>query len=208
MCTFNGMKIGTVKPWQENFTEEYNDDGRLTLLSKETYRHEEEGLAFDYRYVIQAVDMCRAAAESGTIYIDLYLVPEPKDWCEDSLKKAAVTYGWEKEPREEILKQMRPQDGIENGYGVLVGRDEVGYDPEEHDEGFYDVLENEDALKTINAAASAVQFYDNTRGFVLDKFQNRIGTTGWDTLNECLNGKDKIQAGLERIKELQSKGGE
>ena len=61
-------------------------------------------------------------------------------------------------------------------------------------------LENKDVLEKVNAAASAVAFYDGTRGFALDRYQNRIGSTGWDTLNECLHGKDKIKAGLERLK--------
>lgn len=198
MCTFAGMKIGTVSPWQDSFTEEYNDDGQLTLLSKETYRHEEEGLAFDYRYVITATDLKRVSGEGNVVQILLYLVPEPKDWHESSLMNAARTYGWEKEPREVILEQMRPQDAIENGFAVLFGQDSVEYDPNE--EGFYDVLDNAEAVEKLNAVASALQFYDNTRGFALDRPQNRIGTTGWDTLNECLNGKDKIQAGLDRMK--------
>lgn len=202
MYTFDNIEIGTVVPWQERFTEEYNDDGQLTLLSKETYHHEEEGLVFDYRYAITAVDMRRAAGEGNVICVQLYLVPEPKDWYESSLKSAAVAYGWEKESRESILEQMRPQDAIESGYAVLFGRDQIEYDSEVHDEGFYDILENEDALKKINATASAVEFYDGTRGFALDKFQNRIGSTGWDVLNECLYGKDMVQAGLDRMRKM------
>lgn len=201
MCAFSGIEIGTVIPWQEHFVQEYNDDGELKLLSKQTYRHEEEGLTFDYRYVITATDLRRTSGEGSDIYIELYLTPEPKDWCEASLISAATAYGWEKEPKEEILQKMRPQDAIENGYAVLFGRDSVKYDPEVYDEGFYDVLGNEDVVKKINAAASLVQFYDYTRGFGLDKYQNRIGSTGWDTLDECLNGKDKIQAALNRMKD-------
>lgn len=199
MYTFNGMEIGTVKPWQENFTQEYNDDGQLTLLSKETYRHEDEGLDFGYRYVVTALDMRRAAGEGNVVWVQLYLVPEPGSWCEESLRKAATAYGWEKEPVASILEKMWPQDAIENGYGVLFGRDHVEYDPQAHDEGFYDVLDNRDVKNMVDAAASAVGLYDNTRGFSLDKFQNRIGSTGWDVLNECLHGRDMIRAGLERL---------
>lgn len=227
MYKFNGMKIGTVTSWREHFTEEYNDDGQLTLLSKETYHHtetesevvlgqhtllpkkkdhdeSEDELAFDYRYVITATDLRRVSGEGNTIYVQLYLTPEPKDWHESSLTSASTTYGWEKETKEYILEHMRPQDAIENGYGVLFGRDSVEYDPDIYDEGFYDILDNKDATKMIDAAASAVQFYNGTRGFVIDKFQNRIGTTGWDTLHECLNGKDKIKATLDRL-EAQNK---
>ena len=200
MCTFNEIKIGTVTPWEDDFTEEYNDDGQLTLLSKKTFHHEEPGLDFDYRYTITAVDMQRAAGEGSTVWIQLYLVPEPKDWCRESLLKASVAYGLEKEPEDKILEAMRPQDGIENGYGVLFGRDCVDYGPDNEGEGLYDVLENKDVKDKVNAAASAVAFYDNTRGFALDKYQNRIGSTGWDVLTECLRGKDKIQAGLERLR--------
>lgn len=200
MHTFDGMEIGTVTSWEDSFTEEYNDDGQLTLLSKKTFHHEEPELDFNYRYVITAVDMCRAAGEGSIVWIQLYLVPEPKDWCRESLLKAAASYGLEKEPEDRIREAMKPQDAIENGYGVLFGRDSVDYGPDNDGEGLYDVLENKDVLKKVNAAASAVAFYDGTRGFALDRCQNRIGSTGWDTLNECLHGKDKIQAGLERLK--------
>lgn len=200
MYSFDNIKTGTTTPWQEQFIEEYNDDGQLTLLSKETFHHEEPDLTFDYRYAITAIDMRAAVGEGDTICIQLYLVPEPKDWCEASLRKAAVSYGWEKESRESILQQMRPQDAIENGYGVLVGRDIVAYDTSVYEDGFYDILDNGNAVEKINAAASIVAFYDATRGFVLDSFQNRVGTTGWDVLNECLHGKDMIQAGLDRLR--------
>ena len=69
MCTFDGMEIGTVAPWEDNFTEEYNDDGQLTLLSKAVFHHKEPGLDFDYRYIITAVDMCRAAGEGSIVWI-------------------------------------------------------------------------------------------------------------------------------------------
>lgn len=200
MYSFNNIETGTTTPWQEQFTEEYNDDGQLTLLSKEMFHHEETDLVFDYRYVITALDMYAAVGESDAICIQLYLVPEPKDWCEASLRKAATSYGWENETRESILEQMRPQDAIENGYAVLVGRDTVTYDPAVYDEGFYNVLDNKEAAGKINAAASIVTFYDATRGFILDKFQNRIGSTGWDVLEDCLHGKDMIQAGLDRMR--------
>lgn len=199
MHSFDNIKTGTTTPWQEQFTEEYNDDGQLTLLSKEMFHHEEPGLIFDYRYVITALDMQAAVGEGNTIGIELYLVPEPKDWCEASLRKAAVSYGWEKESRESILQRMRPQDAIENGYAVLVGRDTVTYDPAVYEDGFYNVLDNKDVAEKINTAASIVAFYDATRGFVLDSFQNRVGTTGWDVLEDCLHGKDMIQTGLNRL---------
>ena len=44
MHTFDGMEIGTVTSWEDNFTEEYNDDGQLTLLSKKAFHHEEPEL--------------------------------------------------------------------------------------------------------------------------------------------------------------------
>lgn len=65
MHTFDGMEIGTVTSWEDSFTEEYNDDGQLTLLSKKAFHHEEPELDFNYRYVITAVDMCRAAGKAA-----------------------------------------------------------------------------------------------------------------------------------------------
>lgn len=199
MCTFNGMGIGTVKPWKDNFTEEYNDDGELVLVSKAAGRHEEEGLAFGYRFVITAHDIRGRGKDNGVICICMYMALDPKDWCEKALREAAALYGWEKEDRASILEKMRPEDAVKAGNAVLFGKDSVEYSLDECEDGFYDVLENREAAEKIDAAASAAGFYENASGFFLDKYQNRIGSTGWDTLNEVLHGKDRIRAALERV---------
>lgn len=50
-------------------------------------------------------------------------------------------------------------------------------------------------------AASVVDNMNFMRGFYLDKAQNRIGTTGWDILNDLVgNGKSFIMAALDRMK--------
>jgi hypothetical protein len=38
------------------------------------------------------------------------------------------------------------------------------------------------------------------RGFYLDRPWNMLGTNGWDTLRECIDGSDAILATLDRYK--------
>ena len=59
--SFAGWRPGNpdqIIPWKEKFDEEYSDGGQLTLLSKEIYQAEadEDMPAFEYRYIIKAMD--------------------------------------------------------------------------------------------------------------------------------------------------------
>ena len=56
---------------------------------------------------------------------------------------------------------------------------------------------NED---TIDAIANAMPTMDRLRGFYLDKIQNLIGNSGWDYLNEYINGIDATKVALDRYK--------
>ena len=43
-----------------------------------------------------------------------------------------------------------------------------------------------------------IPFLDNTRGFCLDRYVNRIGSTGWDIIFNCIKGESFIQRALKR----------
>lgn len=52
----------------------------------------------------------------------------------------------------------------------------------------------------LNDIATVVDTIDAMRGFYLDKAWNRMGTTGWDSLHEMVEGKDAIFATINRYK--------
>lgn len=89
--SFAGWRPGNpdqIIPWKEKFDEEYSDGGQLTLLSKEIYQAEadEDMPAFEYRYIIKAMDLQAFGSDQKTICIRLYICPLPQYWKPEVLK--------------------------------------------------------------------------------------------------------------------------
>ena len=102
--------------------------------------------------------------------------------------------------KRKALQDMVGEDGepnlidlIDEGSYVQFGFEAVKVDP---DKG-YDAVMN----PKYDEAASVVDNMNFMRGFYLDKAWNRIGSTGWDILNDLVgNGKSFITAALDRMK--------
>lgn len=148
------------------FNEIYFEDDNAFFESKETFTHEEDGLTFNYKYAIEAV-WCE-----GKIYYGLYLVP-----CADSLNKdkrssVADCCGVNED-------EITINDISSYGCNVCMGTE---------------VVDNEDIEDTyLDKIASVYEVIDSLRGFYLDKYVNRIGNTGWDMLDDFINGNDFIK---------------
>ena len=52
----------------------------------------------------------------------------------------------------------------------------------------------------VDCIANVVDFIDNMRGFYLDRYQNRLGSTGWDYLYDFVKDVDCFKAALDRFK--------
>lgn len=52
----------------------------------------------------------------------------------------------------------------------------------------------------INSAIAIHRCVEGLIGFDLDKYQNRIGNTGWDYLESYCNGKDLVKLAMKRFK--------
>ncbi len=107
---------------------------------------------------------------------ELQLIPKVKHFGKKFIKRELEDAELKKFPD---LSQV---DVIEHGFGVRMGEQVLG--------------SNVDKIKTeladqSEAAAGLIGFY-------LDRAWNQIGTTGWDSLNEILNGKSAIQETLRR----------
>lgn len=194
-----------LKDWEQAFDVEYNDDGELILASKETFKHDEpeSNLVFEYKYCIDVMDIYSRTGDSScnNIVMNMYLIPLAKYWNDKAIESVKRMNGWDDYSDEQCMNEICMSDAIQNGSCILMEQDSVSYDVEENDEGFYDVLDNADVVEKLNVAATIFEASDHLRGFKLDCYQNRIGSTGWDKLEEILNGKDAIQAALERYKE-------
>jgi aspartate aminotransferase-like enzyme len=53
--------------------------------------------------------------------------------------------------------------------------------------------------EAIEAMKNEVLPISGLIGFYMDKCWNRIGTTGWDTLNELVSNVDQFKASMDRV---------
>lgn len=163
-------------------------DGEVIYESKQTYEHREEGLNFDYKFVIRAENAYELTGEpedENVWHMEMHLVPTIDSLLPKKQKalQDMVGEGWE----------PNLIDLIDEGSYVQFGFEAVKVDP---DKG-YDAVMN----PKYDDAASVIDNMNAMRGFYLDKPWNMIGSTGWDILNELVgNGKSFITAALDRMK--------
>ena len=190
MKSFGGWEPSQIIDWKEKFEIEYDDDGQLTLVSKETFKHEDDDIPdFEYKYAIRCWDLYRFGSDEHTISIELFMVVLPQYWCKKKQEELAKQYDYIN------FDKIWFEDLIE--YGVRVGDEYVNYN---EDEDYYHILDNTEVVKVINICASVFHAIDKMRGFVLDRVWNMLGTTGWDVLREVLEDKDMILASIDRYK--------
>ena len=177
----------------DNVENNYNDGEHWLLWSKDTYKCYLDEKPVEFKLVVEAADLyglCGDKSCKGKVEVELYLVPLAKCCTEATLKKANCDEG---RPTDE-------QDLFDYGCTVLMGRESLegmkGDDP----------LETETVKHTVHSAVAVMSCFGNLCGFYLDRYQNRIGSTGWDYLEEwCGDGTDYCQAALNRWKAEQNK---
>lgn len=172
MYSIFGISVSALANANDMFDAISVDEEEVVYESKKTYAHEEEGLTFDYKYLIRGV-WC-----DGSIYYGLYLVPLANSLHKDKRASVACFCGLEE-------SEITPYDIFSYGCAVLMGTENVNSD----------VIED----VYINEIATITGSIDRLRGFYLDKYQNRIGSTGWDYLEDYINGEDAVQKALNRV---------
>lgn len=202
--SFAGWRPGSpeyIIPWKEKFDEEYNDGGQLTLLSKEIYQAEadKDMPAFEYRYLIKAMDLQAFCSDQKTICFRLYLCPLRKYW------KSEVLKGLSEDNNEDWFFE----DAVDSGILPYIGEEYLDYTdddvlPDENGNKWYDyfyhITDWAKANELFNIIATVLDPMDSTRGHGLDQVWNQLGNNGWDLLKHILNGKDWLNAALERSK--------
>lgn len=162
---------------EEHFEERYNDAGYLFLLGKKEFQHEEEGLNFKYRYAIRVLDLEELSGEEGApINIGLWLIPSPESLCEEIRESMISTIG------DEDIDYF---DVAEYGISVRMA-DEYLEGIKEDKYNLYDIEAIRERIEAITATYESV---NSLRGFYLDRIWNRMGVTGWDTLNNAINNE-------------------
>ena len=171
----------------------YNDGERWLLWSKDTYKCYLDETEVEFKLVVQADDLyglCGDKSCKGKVEVELFLVPLAKCCNEAILKKAN---DGDDRPTDE-------QDLFDYGCRVLMGR--VSLEGIEGD----DPLETDTVKHTVHSAVAVMSCFGGLCGFYLDRYQNRIGSTGWDYLEEwCGDGSDACKAALHRWEAEQNK---
>lgn len=201
--SFAGWRPGNpdqIIPWREKFDEEYSDGGQLTLLSKEIYQAEadEDMPAFEYRYIIKAMDLQAFGSDQKTICFRLYMCPLHKYWESESLKGLS----------EDNNKDWFFEDAADSGILPYIGEEYLDYSdddvsPDENGNKWYDyfyhITDWSKANEMLNIITTVLYPMDSTRGHGLDQAWNQLGNTGWDLLEYILNGKNCVDAALSRL---------
>lgn len=176
---------------EDTFKGVRDNDGEVIYESKQTYEHRDEGLNFDYKYVIRAENAYELTGDSDAEnkwYLELMLVPTIGSLLPNQQEELKARCGEDYEPD--------MTDLVDDGSYVQMGFEEVFVDPAQ---GFDAIMPQK-----IAEVASVVESINSMRGFYLDRAYNRIGSTGWDILNNLVgDGKSFITAALDRYKEEQ-----
>ena len=173
--------------YEDKFDILYNDNKEILLITKKIYSEEEDGdlPAFEYRYVLNCFDMKEMGSEENSIVMECLMCPEIK------YVNAKVIDDITDNP------EYWYHDAGTSGILPRLGVEYVDYGSEDYDY----LTDNGKFIYMLNMAATMIDDADLMRGFAFDRTWNDIGNTGWDCLENLLNGKGLIKSALKRIKE-------
>lgn len=157
-----------------SFAEIFNDGDSVIIETEKVFEHEEEGLMFEYRYVIETLDWFKITGDKqyeGMTYITVYLVPTM-----ESLNVTII----------ESLKDIYKDDFNNIGTNELLA------------EGYairflYELVDNTKENECVLFAKHLIPHLDNMRGFYLDEPLNMIGTDGWKMLHDYINNESWLK---------------
>jgi len=177
--SFGGIIISQPKDMKDELECIFGNVNEILLLTKKTYEHREENLNFDYKYAISAFNMWFATDddeqfnEDNAYDVGIYLIVSP-----DSLDEKI---------REEIKEASEGycdyQDIFFHGMAVRLVHDNHPMD------GIEDYMYK---------VGNIIEPLDLMRGFYLNRPINKLGSTGWDMIFNCLDGESYIKRALER----------
>lgn len=163
--------------WREKFSLVYENDDAVLYESIETFHHDEDdGFVFDYKFCVLVADYSEVTEDGGVGY-QLLMAVMPDSLHESFRKKVYDSIGCGEVP-------LEIRDMVDGGAAVSFG-DGMCYSWNEVD-------------SVVTKIANVFECMNRLRGFWLDRYWNRIGSTGWDTLDHVVNGKDLFKPAFER----------
>ena len=167
ITSFGGITPSKIESVDNSFDCILDDSERMEFLSKNEYHHTDDGLNFDYRYLITAnLYADYDEDDKDAWYVTLHLVPSPQSLCDEKAESVCNCCGVDR-------GELTHSDINDYGCVVDVASDKTS---------------EQDPQQLIDLAATIAPMVDGLRGFFLDKRVNLIGTTGWDILQNCVNG--------------------
>lgn len=165
--TYANVSIDKLdKKFKDVFNTTVDEDKYMT---SKVYTHSEPGLSFKYRYVYEEVYMAEYEDKpTDKVCTCLYMVMEPKSFCKELRQKLLDDVGCDGLTVDDLTV-------IDVMYNSMAGRVLVAQ---------MATTESE-AEQLREVVANVLDYYDGLRGFYLDSYQNRIGTTGWDLVKEA-----------------------
>lgn len=161
------------------------------LWSKKTYKCELDK-EIEFKLALRVQDIYGLCGDcKGEVTLEVLLVPLAKCCSAKTLERAS--YG--------AARHIDEDDLLNYGCYVLMGRETL-YDVEGDNPLDTDAVKNK-----VNCAVVCFDLYGSLCGFYLDRYQNRIGSTGWDYLNEWCHDIDSCKAALDRWEASKKKAG-
>lgn len=194
MEKYNAFGIGTNVLYHrlnEKFDVVVSDpSSQIFLQSKKVFRHEEDGLKFDYRYCIEVINLADWTGEDGKVLVNLKLVPEFGSLCVQRQADVFSSSGLENS------NEVGSYDVDGYGLSVPIGSETL--------EITTSLDRSRKVKRLLDIAASVFESIDSLRGFYLDRPVNMIGVNGWDLLYDFINGEDYVKSALNRASEQYS----
>ena len=178
----------------DKFEELYNDDGFAIFQSKKTYHSDDEAYKpFTYKLIIRATALGQFIGESeeghNDVHIELSMCPLPEFLSERAANEIKDSMGVDKLTVYDIVEYGRCPE-LESDTVTITDDDDA-----------YNVLDVNTVKEKIDCAATVAETLNSIRGFSLDKPWNLISNTGWDLLDELIDGVNPNENIIKPLKE-------
>ena len=151
------------------------------FVTKKVYEHREDELNFDYQYLVGATDMGAFGGDEG-ISVCLCIVPKKESVCKKEMDKMLESFGIP-------FEQVEPYDFGDYGNYVQIAEKTFTYEEWESKQD-----------EILDIIATVIPTIDTFFGFYMDRCINRIGTTGWDFLEDAIADENAYNQSLERAR--------
>lgn len=196
VLSFGAISFAAVQKEEllDKFDELYNDDGLAIFESKKTYHSDDEGYkSFDYKLIIRVTALKQFIGEDedghNDVHIELSMCPLPEFLSEKIANEIKDSMGVDKLTVYDIAEYGSCPE-LESDTVVITDDDDA-----------YNVLDVDVVKEKLDCAATAAETFNSLRGFSLDKPWNLLSNTGWDLLDELIEGVDLNENIIKRLSE-------